>query len=310
MTMVVGYAPDERGKAALDLGAMLARSAGDELVVGSVVPAPWVPGMARIDAEYRDELDRSADRALELARANLPDGVPATFVRHTARSGPAGLLELAEKHEARMLVLGSSSAGVFGHVALGSVTDRLVHSSTVTLALAPRGFRARPNAHVTRVTVAYGGSSGAGNLAVAAASVAAQVGATLRIASFAVWSRPAFTTALGTDSEDLVLQEWMASVRETTRDALTQVQELAEAPHDVELVIGSGASWADALEDSGWSDGDVLVVGSSELGPVAQVFLGSRATKIVRHSPVPVVVVPRGRAESLAEKARPAVRPG
>ena len=33
--------------------------------------------------------------------------------------------------------------------------------------------------------------------------------------------------------------------------------------------------------------------GHSELelpGPVAQVFLGSRATKILRHSPVPVVV--------------------
>jgi nucleotide-binding universal stress UspA family protein len=47
----------------------------------------------------------------------------------------------------------------------------------------------------------------------------------------------------------------------------------------------------------------VLVVGSSELGPVAQVFLGSRASKIVRHSPVPVVVVPRARAEELAERA-------
>jgi nucleotide-binding universal stress UspA family protein len=32
------------------------------------------------------------------------------------------------------------------------------------------------------------------------------------------------------------------------------------------------------------------------------VFLGSRATKILRHSPVPVVVVPRGRAEQLADK--------
>ena len=31
----------------------------------------------------------------------------------------------------------------------------------------------------------------------------------------------------------------------------------------------------------------MLVVGSSDLGPVAQVFLGSRATKILRHAPVP-----------------------
>ena len=303
MTLVVGYAPDQRGKSALHLGAMLARSAGDELVVGSVVPAPWVPGMARIDAEYRQELDRAADRALELARSNLPDGVTATFVRHGARSAPVGLLELAEQHEASMIVLGSSSAGVFGHVALGSVTDRLVHSSTVTLTLAPRGFRAAPDARVTRVTVAYGGSSGAEDLAVAAASVASRVGATMRIASFAVWSRPAYTTALGTESEDLVLQEWVASVRETAREALAQVEGLPAAPRDVELVIGSGPRWADALEDIGWADGDVLVVGSSELGPVSRVFLGSRASKILRHSPVPVVVVPRARVEDLADRA-------
>jgi nucleotide-binding universal stress UspA family protein len=45
---------------------------------------------------------------------------------------------------------------------------------------------------------------------------------------------------------------------------------------------------------AGWSDGDLLVVGSSRLGPLARVFLGSTATRIVRAAPVPVVVVPRG----------------
>jgi nucleotide-binding universal stress UspA family protein len=40
------------------------------------------------------------------------------------------------------------------------------------------------------------------------------------------------------------------------------------------------------------------VIGSSESGPVARVFLGSRAAKIIRHTPVPVVIVPRDAAES------------
>jgi nucleotide-binding universal stress UspA family protein len=64
-------------------------------------------------------------------------------------------------------------------------------------------------------------------------------------------------------------------------------------PEGVETVVGRGETWAEALEDVEWDDGDVLVVGSSSIGPVARVFLGSRASKIVRHSPVPVVVVPR-----------------
>jgi nucleotide-binding universal stress UspA family protein len=303
MTMIVGYAPDERGKTALHLAAMLARSAGDDLVVCSVVPAPWVPGMARIDAEYRKELDDIADTALDAARKNLPDNVKASFVRHSAKSAPAGLLELAKQHEAAMIVLGSSTAGLFGHVSLGSVTDRLLHSSPVAIALAPRGFRCRPDARVVRVTAAYGGSSEE-NLVLAAARVAGQVGASLRIASFAVWSRPAYTTQLGTDSEDLVLKEWATELEKTVHAAFEQVEELADAPRKVETVIGHGTTWDEAIDDVSWADGDVLVIGSSELGPIAQVFLGSRATKILRHSPVPVVVVPRGQAEEVAKGAR------
>ena len=68
-------------------------------------------------------------------------------------------------------------------------------------------------------------------------------------------------------------------------------------------MVGYGQSWDEALEDVDWQDGDVLVVGSSSIGPVARVFLGSRASKIVRHSPVPVVVVPRGAVAELANEA-------
>src|SRR3712207_3497987 len=160
MTLVVGYPPDGRGKGALHLAGLLARSGGGEdLVVACIVPAPWAPGMARIDAEYRMHLDRAAEAALERARANTPADVPARFVRHGARSVPMGLLQLAEQHGARLLVVGSSTAGPFGHVSLGSATDRLLHSSPVSLALAPRGFRCKDDARTGRVTVAYGGSS-------------------------------------------------------------------------------------------------------------------------------------------------------
>jgi nucleotide-binding universal stress UspA family protein len=41
------------------------------------------------------------------------------------------------------------------------------------------------------------------------------------------------------------------------------------------------STWDEAVDDVAWSDGDVLVVGSSSLEPVSRVFLGSRATKIL-----------------------------
>ena len=58
-------------------------------------------------------------------------------------------------------------------------------------------------------------------------------------------------------------------------------------------MIGQGNDWDTALHDVDWGDGDLLVIGSRESGPIARVFLGSRAAKIIRHTPVPVIVVPR-----------------
>jgi nucleotide-binding universal stress UspA family protein len=153
---------------------------------------------------------------------------------------------------------------------------------------------------VDRLTVAYGGGNAE---SMAAAAIATQVKASMRIASFAVWSRPAYTTTHGTDSEDLVLDEWKATLGAAVAQSLAKVEGLADRSAEVETVVGHGQTWRDALEDIEWCDRDVLVVGSSELGPVAQVFIGSRASKIVRYSPVPVVVLPRARAEELAESA-------
>jgi nucleotide-binding universal stress UspA family protein len=186
-------------------------------------------------------------------------------------------------------------------VSLGSVTSHLLHSSPLPVALAPRGFRAAPDARVARVTAAFGGTGE--DLVVAAAGVSARVGASLRIASFAVRPHAPYTSGVGREADDAMIEDWSSAIRASARAALDGVAGLPDAPHDLEAVIGRGESWDDALEEVDWQPGDVLVVGSSSIGPVARVFLGSRANKIVRHSPVPVVVVPRGVAAELADEA-------
>lgn len=304
MTMVVGFAPDGRGRAVLHLAAMLARSGGEELLVCAVVPAPWPPSPAKVDAEYQASLQAAADNALSRARARLPADVPASYEVLHVRSAPAGLLDVAQRERASLIVLGSAAEGGSGMVAVGSTSARLLHSSGVPIALAPRGFRVGSDARVRRVTAAYGGSDD--DLVVAAAGVAARVGASLRVAAFAVHPAPPHTVAIGHEADDEMTAQWTAEIGARARAALREVAHLPAAPTDCEAVVGRGEDWGDALEDIEWSDGDVLVVGSSSIGPVARVFLGSRATKIVRHSPVPVVVVPRGRAAELADAAEAA----
>ncbi|HEY6692261.1 MAG TPA: universal stress protein [Solirubrobacteraceae bacterium] len=304
MTMVVGFAPDGRGRAVLHLAAMLARSGGEDLVVCAVIPAPWPPSPARVDAEYLSYLEGAAENALSRARARLPADIPARYEVKHARSAPAGLLELAEGVDASIVVVGSAADGGSGLVSVGSVSARLLHSSHVPVALAPRGFHARENARVERVTAAFGGSDD--DLVVAAAGVAARVGASLRIASFAVRARPPYTAGVGREADESMTDQWVSEITASARAAAAEVEGLPAVPRDLECVVGQGEDWGEALEDVPWHDGDVLVVGSSSIGPVARVFLGSRSTKIVRHSPVPVVVVPRGRAAELAEAAEAA----
>jgi nucleotide-binding universal stress UspA family protein len=296
MTLLVGYAPDGRGKAVLHLAGMLARSAQEDLAVCAVVPAPWYPSPARVDAEYQEYLHQAATEALEKARKRLPSDLPATYLVHDARSVPAGLLEVAEQQDAALIVVGSSSSGGVGDVTLGSASGRLLYSSPHPVAVAPHGFRGAADARVARVTAAFGGSESAENLVIAAAGVAARVGATLRLASFAVRARAPYTVAVGTEADEEMLSDWSSEMETAGQAALAKVADLPAVPSELETAIGHGQNWEQALDDIEWEDGDVLVVGSSTIGPVARVFLGSRGAKIVRNSPVPVVVVPRGAA--------------
>jgi nucleotide-binding universal stress UspA family protein len=61
---------------------------------------------------------------------------------------------------------------------------------------------------------------------------------------------------------------------------------------DVALQVVSGNGWDQALDAAERRDGEVLALGTSPRGDIARVFLGSRGTKIMRHSPVPVLVLP------------------
>ena len=301
MTMVVGFAPDGRGHAVLHLAAMLARSGGEDLVVCAIVPSVWPPSPARVDAEYQAYVSGAAENALSRARARLAPDVTASYRVEHARSAPAGLLDVAEEVGASLIVVGSAADGGSGMVSLGSVSSRLLHSSHIPVVLAPRGFRTAAGQRVERVTAAFGGAED--DLVVAAAGVAARVGASLRLASFAVHPRPPYTAGVGREGDDAMVSQWVSEMERAARAVLDEVRELPVIPHDCGAVVGQGEDWGEALEDIDWGVGEVLVVGSSSIGPLAQVFLGSRATKIVRHSPVPVAVVPRGRAAELAEEA-------
>ena len=283
MTTVVGLAPGERGTAALHLGAMVARSNGDDLAVAVVVPTPWPPNPYRADAEYLAVQEQEGRRAL----AGVADAVgPDVVVRgrlHRARSVSSGLLEVVAEESASSVVLGSAGSGLLGQVSLGGVAERLLHSSEVPVTLAPAGYSTAPGARVSRVTVAYGRADRDSDLLLSARSVAERIGATLRVACFAVRPPDARGGSIEPAAEDLVVAEWRRAV----------VAEIADAAGaGLEVAVGQGSTWGEAVADVSWAAGDVLAVGASS-SPVSRFFLGSHASKILRRAPVPVTLVPR-----------------
>ncbi|MGI3783222.1 MAG: universal stress protein [Janthinobacterium lividum] len=280
---MAGLTPGERGTAALHLAAMVARSNGDDLAVVVVVPTPWPPNPYRADAEYLAVQEQQARRTLaEVADVVGPD-LPVRCRLHRARSVSSGLLEVVAEEAASSVVLGSASSGLLGQVSLGGIADRILHSSEVPVTLAPAGFTAARGARIARVTVAYGRADRDSDLLRTARAVAERIGASLRVACFAVRPPDARGRSLEPGAEDLMVAEWRRAV-------VVEITDTAGA--ELETVVGQGGSWSEAVADVSWADGDVLAVGASS-SPVSRFFLGSHASKILRNAPVPVTLVPR-----------------
>ena len=290
------------GRDALSLGRMLARTGDVTLTVCVVTPQTWdYPSPARVDAEYAAFLKQYAEDAIAEAREFLGDTVRAEYT--STSSASEGLIATATETGAALIALGSARHGPLGRFTVGGIASELLHVSLVPVALAPRGYRPSSDTRLRRVTCAFSGSTLSQSAFDASVQLSSRHGVPLRLTTFVVRDRQMYPSQVGYDAERLVAGQWRAQAAEAQEKAL------ATLPDDVAVEAGivEGRDWEDALDSLPWEEGEVLVVGSSRLGPVARVFLGSNSTKIVRSSPVPVFVIPRGadvRLQDAAPNAR------
>jgi nucleotide-binding universal stress UspA family protein len=307
MNYLVGLTADRGGRDALALGRMLARSGDVTLIVCMVLPEIWGhPSLARVDAEYASFLARHAEDTIAEAREFIGDEVRAEYLSTSARTATEGLITTASQADAALVVLGSARHGPFGRFAVGSVTNEILHTAPVPVVLAPRGYSPPFEARLRRVTCAFAGSTRSRTAFDAAAQLSGHHDVPLRLTTLVVRDRQMYPSQVGYDAERLVVEQWRGQAEEAQKRALAML------PDDkrVEAGVVGGRNWEEALDSLPWEEGEVLVVGSSRLGPVQRVFLGSNSTKIVRSSPVPVVVIPRGADVHLAEDATTARNSG
>lgn len=283
MKYVVGYTADRGGKLALDLASNLAYSTRDsadpvELDLVMVVrhESPFtVAGPGADPQGFEQILDTTLRQWADDALATIPAGVTGRVLIRAADSEAEGILAAADEVDARMIVVAPRSHGLGG--SLGSVANALMHSSPVPVMLAvANSTPEEPTAPgPSRVTAFVGTKAGADAVAHVAAVTAQYHHLPLRIVSLLELDQ-----ARGQDAAQI------AEARELIEDIA------GRATLSSEVVVAPGRNLDEAIAGIEWRKHEIAMLGSSRLGG-RTLFLGSTAHKVLRATPVPVVVVPR-----------------
>lgn len=90
---------------------------------------------------------------------------------------------------------------------------------------------------------------------------------------------------------DQVADEPEAAVAATDAMLREAARELP-GEHRVSVHVATGKNIRRTVADMDWAPGSVLFVGSSRLAQHRQIFLGTTAARVLRHLPVPMIILP------------------
>jgi nucleotide-binding universal stress UspA family protein len=276
--IIVGYDGREVSDDALALGLRLARAYDDELVVAAAYgfgqePGDEVEGYFARRAHYFSET---------FARAAEQLGTfPFTTTAIDDLPGRA-LFMLSEELEARITVVGSTTRGRIGRTLVGSTGQAILSSAlTSAVAVAPRGYARSEHPSIGLVGVGFDGDDDSARAVREAKRLADLMDADLRVISV----RPLLTRPFSPVGPEEISEAELERL-------LRELADVDPGGERVELVSDSGDP-AEALARHG-VELDLLIAGSRGFGPIRRALLGSTSSALMRTSPCPVMVVPRG----------------
>lgn len=282
--VIVGLDGREHDADALALGRSLQAALGGKLLLAHVIPPP-PPGRGMIECERLER--HEGQELLVRASANLGDGTDMELVEPCPPA--SGLSRLAAERHASMLVLGSSHRGTVGRIVPGGVASHLLGRAPCAIAVAPVKYAQRAEASVSRIGVAYDGTSEADLALAEAAGAATRLAAPLHLyhAMHAISKDPAWDKFRGhmTDFGRGILDAGLKQLPHELEATSTVLE------GDVAEVIAEAASSDDVA---------LLYVGSRGYGPLREALFGGVGGGLLQCVRCPLVIVPRG--------AQPAVR--
>ncbi|MGV0408967.1 universal stress protein [Corynebacterium resistens] len=299
LRVLMAWRPQSTSDEAAEVAAWVGRTEEIRVRAATVIPRAWEiqPGAQEFQ-EYRNwvmaETQACMNAALSaLGKAGLPQGMLAEedpAVVDIAPTETKVLIKAAEDFEADFLLLGSHPAAPRSRFRMGSTADALLHCAPLPVLLAPRSPKLAKNG-VTRVSCSYVDTVQSHEALRRASDLAARWNVPLRLVAFSPSGATMYPTNVPFDDNSDMMVEW----REQALALLDRGRDRALSRHPnlkVQLDVGSGYGWSGAINALKWKKGDLLVMGSSELGQFNRVFIGPSTNQILRHSPVPVLVSP------------------
>lgn len=285
MHLTVGYLATPTGDDGVALAAALARTFGADVDVVLVVREEFPDGHPGRGQYQEFLLERGQEwiaKAVSTLTGAAKSVTPNVMV---GESFAETLLQFAESHESDLIVVGGARDGFFGGHVIGPVSSALLHSSTIPVALAPRGYSDDAPGRIEAITAAVPSRPGDDNPLPFAITLASAANLPIRMVSLV----SAENLAEAADLKDLRVQQ----VNAAQENLAVAARALPESP-DIESLVADGMTLESALKKLNWDDTDVLVVGSSRFAAPKRIFLGSTASRILAGTDAPVIVIPRG----------------
>jgi nucleotide-binding universal stress UspA family protein len=237
--------------------------------------------------DYQRALDKTAASALE----GLEPRFAVPVVRELSRrSDPVGaILSYVERAEIDVVVVGTHGRSGLPHVLLGSVAQRVVRLSPVSVLVVGRSESHRLHkAAYERIVCGVDFSEPSQRALGEAIYVARRHLAHLTV-TYVVEPLPQLLRQLAPAWEpnrEVLVEDLRQRAEAGLRDELTSADDV---PY--EILIGQGRPHEGILEAARAHQADLIVVGTAGAGGADRRFVGSVTGKVLRMAPCPVLVV-------------------
>ncbi|MFP4248198.1 MAG: universal stress protein [Armatimonadota bacterium] len=269
------------------------KDGGLQHVVLAHVTHPPAPGVGEVLMQgVRSSLDEQADHLRE-------HGLDVeTIIEHGA-TAPT-LADLAKKHGADALVVGSHGRSLLGRILLGSVSMSVLHQSTVPVLIVRMELcetdegvscELQPDQPFDHILFPTDFSEAADFAFERMTDLVA--GSASRVTLLHVHNPPAYDD----DEEEYLEEEDAADVEALHQEKRKRLKRMADALRDrgvdnLETVVATGAPAVSATRYAEANDVSLIAMGTQGRGAMEELVVGSVALKVARTSPVAVLMIP------------------